>query len=219
MNIRIVLSHATIVALLSAIQNILAVAEQPLTESNSLVKLPTNDTHYQRVKDYIEDVPVPDYHQVSEAAREAFRDMKFGVRIHWGVYSQWETGESWPLLGYSNEKRQAYQQLYARFNPTNFNAEEWMELFQRAGFKVFAFTTKHHDGFSMFDTYTRVKRRANWIAAGGPSLEDCDLAYSITETPFKRDIVKELCDAAHRRGIGIDLYFSHPDADFRPYAL
>lgn len=174
------------------------------------------------MKDYVEDVPEPDYHQSSEGAREAFRDMKFGVRIHWGVYALWETGESWPLLNYSNEKRQAYQQLYRSFNPTNFNANEWMDLFERAGLKVFAFTTKHHDGFSMFDTQTRVKRRANWTAPGGARLEDCDLAYSIMESPFKRDIVKELCDAAHRHGLRIDLYFSHPDwydADFRPYAV
>jgi alpha-L-fucosidase len=87
---------------------------------------------------------------------------------------------------------------------------------------VFAFTSKHHDGFSLFDTQTRVKRRVNWIAPGGPRPEDCDLAYSIMESPLKRDLVKELCDAAHRHGIRIDLYFSHPDwydADFRPYAL
>jgi len=199
-----------------------AAANQSPSSPNTLVKLPASDTHYQRVKGYVEDVPEADYHQASEAAREAFRDMKFGVRIHWGVYCLWETGESWPLLGYSNEKRQAYQQLYHQFNPTHFNAEEWMDLFERAGLKVFAFTTKHHDGFSMFDTRTRVKRRANWAAPGGPTLEDCDLAYSIMESPFQRDIVKELCDAAHRRGIRIDLYYSHPDwydADFRPYAL
>ena len=222
MNVRIVLPQVIVAALVVIAQNAFAALDQPQSESNSLVKLPASDTHYRRVKDYIEDVPESDYHQASEAAREAFRDMKFGVRIHWGVYSLWETGESWPLLGYSNEKRQAYQQLYLRFNPTNFNAEEWMDLFERAGLKVFAFTTKHHDGFSMFDTHTRVKRRANWTAAGGPTLEDCDLAYSIMESPFQRDIVKELCDAAHRRGIRIDLYFSHPDwydADFRPYAL
>ena len=86
--------------------------------------------------------------------------------------------------------------------------------------KMFAFTTKHHEGFSMFDTRTRVKNRANWTAAGGPKIESCDLAYSIMETPFRRDVVKELCDAAHKRDIKIDLYFSHPDwydADFRPY--
>ena len=76
--------------------------------------------------------------------------------------------------------------------------------------KMFAFTTKHHEGFSMFDTRTRVKNRANWTAAGGPKIESCDLAYSIMETPFRRDIVKKLCDPAHKRDIKIDLYFSHP---------
>jgi len=222
MTCKMFLAHATAAALFAAAQNAFAAADQPPGGSNGFVKLPAGDSHYKRVKDYVEEVPDPDYHQASDAAREAFRDMKFGVRIHWGVYCLWETAESWPLLGYSKEKRQAYQQLYRSFNPTNFNADEWMDLFQRAGLKVFAFTTKHHDGFSMFDTQTRVKRRVNWTAPGGPALEDCDLAYSIMESPFKRDIVKELCDAAHRHGIRIDLYFSHPDwydADFRPYAL
>lgn len=216
------LAHVAATVMLAAQTDAFAAAGQSESNSDGFVRLPASDTHYQRVKGYVEEVPDPDYHHASEAAREAFRDLKFGVRIHWGVYCLWETGESWPLLGYSNEKRQAYQQLYRSFNPTNFNAEEWMDLFERAGLKVFAFTSKHHDGFSMFDTQTRVKRRANWTAAGGPSLEDCDLAYSIMESPFQRDIVKELCDAAHRHGIRIDLYFSHPDwydADFRPYAL
>ena len=63
----------------------------------------------------------------------------------------------------------------------------------------------------MFDTQTRVKKRVNWMVPGGPKLEDCDLAYSIMETPFQRDIVKEICDAAHQYGIKIDLYFSHTD--------
>ena len=216
------LARATVAALLAASQNAFAATDPSAGAPNGFVKLPAGDSHYKRVKDYVEEVPDPDYQQAPESAREAFRDMKFGVRIHWGVYSMWETGESWPLLNYSNEKRQAYEQLYRAFNPTNFNADEWMDLFQRAGLKVFTFTTKHHDGFSMFDTQTRVKRRVNWTAPGGPALEDCDLAYSIMESPFKRDIVKELCDAAHRHGIRIDLYFSHPDwydADFRPYAV
>ena len=85
---------------------------------------------------------------------------------------------------------------------------------------MFAFTTKHHEGFSMFNTKTRVKSRANWTGPGGPKIESCDLAYSIMETPFRRDVVKELCGEAHRHGIKIDLHFSHPDwydADFRPY--
>jgi alpha-L-fucosidase len=86
---------------------------------------------------------------------------------------------------------------------------------------MFAFTAKHHEGFSMFDTRTRVRQRVRWDAPGGPNLENCDLAYSIMETPFKRDVVKELCEAGRKRGLRISLYFSHPDwydADFRPYA-
>ena len=63
----------------------------------------------------------------------------------------------------------------------------------------------------MFDTKTRVYSRVNWKSAGGPKLETCDLAYSIMETPFRRDVVKELCSAGHRRNLKIALYFSHPD--------
>ena len=194
----------------------------PRTFRNFL-KLPASDVHYRQVASYVEDTPTPDYRQASDAARAAFRALKFGVRIHWGVYSALGMGvnASWPFLKMSNEQRQAYQELYRGFNPSNFNADAWMDLFQSNGIKVVAFTTKHHDGFSMFDTHTRVLRRVNWIAPGGPQIEDCDFAYSIMDTPYHRDIVKEVTDAARRRHLKIDLYFSHPDwydADFRPFA-
>ena len=170
---------------------------------------------------YIEDPPIPEYHWASSNAYEAFNDMKFGIRIHWGIYSIWHRGaESWPFLTMSLEDRQAYMSLYKNWNPAAFDADAWMNTFRQSGMKMFAFTSKHHEGFSMFDTATRVRSRANWTAPGGPKMETCDLAYSIMETPFRRDIVKELCDAAHKRDIKIDLYFSHPDwydADFRPY--
>jgi len=170
---------------------------------------------------YIEATPVAEYHSATEAAYEAFQDMKFGARIHWGIYSIWHRGaESWPYLPMSFEDRHAYNDLYKTWNPSGFDADAWMQTFQESGMKMFAFTSKHHEGFSMFDTRTRVKRRANWTAPGGPAIESCDLAYSIMETPFRRDVVKELCDAAHKRAIKIDLYFSHTDwydADFRPY--
>jgi alpha-L-fucosidase len=183
--------------------------------------LPKNDVHYRNVKDWIEDKIDTGYHHPSIATIEAFRDIKFGVRIHWGLYSITEQGgESWPFLKLSNEKKQAYQELYKTWNPTGFNAEEWMKLFSENGIKMFAITTMHHEGFSMFDTKARVKKRVNWIAPCGPMLEDCDLAYSIMETPFHRDVIKELCDAGHKYGLKIDLYYSHPDwynADFRPY--
>jgi alpha-L-fucosidase len=170
---------------------------------------------------YVETEPIPEYHRAPTSAYEAFRDMKFGVRLHWGIYSIWHRGpESWPFLKMSWEDRQKYNDLYKTWNPAGFNAEEWMSLFDESGLKMFAFTSKHHEGFSMWDTQTRVKQRVNWTVPGGPKIEACDLRYSIMETPFGRDIIKELCDAAHKRNIKVDLYFSHPDwydADFRPY--
>ena len=184
------------------------------------MRLPAGEHHWNKVKDFVEDPPHSDYEHASEAARESFLDMKYGIRIHWGVYALQEVEASWPFLDMSDAERAEYQELYRRFNPDAFDAEGWMGFFERCGLKCFAFTTKHHDGFSMFDTKARVKRRVNWTAPGGPQIESCDVAYSIMETPFKRDIVKELCTAARRHGIKIDLYFSHPDwydADFRPY--
>lgn len=185
------------------------------------VKLPASDTHAKQVASYVEETPNPDYSQAPESSRQAFREIKFGVRIHWGVYSELGVDASWPFLKMDNAHRQAYQQMYRAFNPTNFNADSWMDFFQTNGARVVAFTSKHHDGFSMFDTKTRVARRVNWTNADGPQIENCDFAYSIMDTPFHRDIVKEVCDAAHRHGMKIDLYFSHPDwydADFRPFA-
>jgi alpha-L-fucosidase len=189
----------------------------------SRVMLPESDVHFNDVRPYVELTPHNDYSQAPESSRDAFRDIKFGVRIHWGLYSEWELQqESWSFLKMSHEDRQKYIDLYKTFDPKEFDAEQWFSFFKKAGFKCFAFTSKHHDGFSLFDTDTRVKRRVNWISPGGPQIEECDLAYSVAESPFKRDIVGELCDAARKYGIKIDLYFSHPDwfdADFRPYTF
>jgi len=183
--------------------------------------LPETDHQYQRVKSYVEDTPIPSYRWASPQAYEAFRDMKFGVRIHWGIYSvAGYDKESWPFLSKSFAERQQYNQIYKTWNPRAFDADAWMNLFAESGLKMFAFTSKHHEGFSMFNTKTRVRSRANWTAPGGPKMEPCDLAYSIMETPFKRDVVGELCHAAHKCNLKIALYFSHPDwydADFRPY--
>jgi alpha-L-fucosidase len=185
-------------------------------------RLPLTDPHYRYVKSYIEDRPIPEYRWASDAAYEAFRDMKYGIRIHWGIYSlAGFTRESWPFLDLSYSERAHYNQLYRTWNPTGFDADEWTSLFAENGLRMFTFTSKHHEGFSMFDTRTRVRQRVRWDSPAGPALENCDLAYSIMETPFKRDVVKELCEAGRKRGLRISLYFSHPDwydADFRPYA-
>ncbi|MFZ0761205.1 MAG: alpha-L-fucosidase [Candidatus Sulfotelmatobacter sp.] len=184
------------------------------------IRVPETDGQWRRVKDYVTE-PGPEYRHAPESAFEAFRDIKYGVRIHWGLYSLhewWAT--SWPILDLSPAQKQEYQQQYKTWNPTGFNADEWMKFFQENGMKMFAFTTNHHEGFSMYDTKRRVASRVNWTAPGGPKLESCDLAYSIMETPFKRDVVREVCEAGRKHGLKIDLYFSHPnfyDADFRPY--
>ncbi|MCC6355655.1 MAG: alpha-L-fucosidase [Verrucomicrobiae bacterium] len=188
--------------------------------ADARLRLPESDILWQAVKDYVEAEPVAGYRHAPEASREAFRDIKYGVRIHWGLYSLKEWKESWNFLTASNEERQAYQELYKSWNPAGFDADEWMRLFKENGVQMFAFTANHLDGFSMFDTKTRVRHRVNWTAPGGPRIEPCDLAYSIMETPFKRDVVRELTDAGRKHGLKIDLYFSHPqwyDADFRPY--
>jgi len=184
------------------------------------ITLPKRDVHYARTRYYAEDIPDGDYVHASPAAHEAFRDIKFSIRIHWGVYAKVPCDASWPFLWYSNQKKDAYNELYKTFNPVRFDAERWMQFFKRCGMQAFAFTTKHHDGFSMFHTKTRVKQRVQYTGDGAPRIVPCDTTYSIADTPFKRDIVKELCDAAHKNDIKIDLYFSHPDwfdADFRPY--
>ncbi|MBO0798534.1 MAG: alpha-L-fucosidase [Blastocatellia bacterium] len=148
-------------------------------QSRGQHRLPANDAHLKRVRDYVEDIPVPEYHWASDRAYEAFRDIKYGVRLHWGIYSTLKLrGESWPFLAMSFEERQRYQQIYKTWNPRGFDAGAWMDLFAECGMRMFAFTSKHHDGFSLFDTKTRVVRRANWTAEGGPRLEDCNLAYS-----------------------------------------
>jgi len=160
------------------------------------------------------------YLHAGPEAIERYLDLKVGLRICMGMWDARGYDTSWEVVNRTKtpEGRQAYFDLYKEYNPVDFNAEEWMDLLERGGLKYFTILTKHHDGFSMYDTKTRVKRRFNQMAPGGPAIEECDTAYSIMDTPFKRDIVKELCDAAHKRNIAIDLYFSNVDwydADFR----
>ena len=212
MNRRNFLASTSAFAALSAI---------PLRGQRQVVSNSFPETVLLGDRPYVEREPVAGYHNAPASAVESFLDMKFGARIHWGIYSIWHRGaESWPFLEMSFADRQKYNQLYKTWNPAGFDASTWISIFKESGMKMFAFTTKHHEGFSMFDTRTRVRNRVNWAAPAGPKIEDCDLAYSIMETPFKRDVVKELTDEAHRQGLKVDLYFSHPDwydADFRPY--
>ena len=183
-------------------------------------RVPSTDGHYDMVKEYVPIDPEAPYVHASEQAMDAFRDIKYAVRVHWGLYSiKNYNGESWAFLEMSHAEKHEYIEQYKQFDPQRFDAEAWMEFFKKCGFQAFAFTTKHHDGFSMYDTAARVKQRINW-QANPPCIEDCDQAFSVMESPFGRDIVKELCEEAHKHDLKINLYYSHPDwydADFRPY--
>lgn len=120
-------------------------------------------------------------------ARKVFQDNKFGIFLHWGVYSMLASGE-WTMqnnkLNYNE-----YAQLAAGFYPSNFNAAAWVKAIKNAGAKYICFTTRHHDGFSMFDTQAS--------------------DFNITKaSPFKHDVLKELTDACHSQGIKIHFYYS-----------
>ncbi len=158
-----------------------------------------------------------DYCHAGKAALEKLLDWKFGIRIHWGIYSVLgDSRESWNLTERNDPAYRAlYENIYNCWNPNGFDADQWTTLFRAAGFKFFTFTTKHHDGFSLFDTATRIKRRRD-IQTG--NMVGCDLKYSIMETPFRRDVTRELVDAGRRAGLGVGLYYSHIDwfdSDFR----
>ena len=165
------------------------------------------------------DAPVdPDYQHAPPAAVERWRDWKFGMRIHFGVYSVLSLDASVALVGSSAEFQKIYFTLYEVFNPTAFDADHWAGLAERAGMKYFVMPTRHADGFSMYDTKTRVKsirRLPTSYAKGyepgiGPT-EPCFINYSVMDTPFKKDIVGALVAAFRKRDMGIGLYFNWTD--------
>ena len=124
------------------------------------------------------------------ASRERFADDKFGVFIHWGVYSMLGRGE-WVM---SNEhiSYPDYSMLPGGFYPSKFNASEWVAAIKAAGARYITITSRHHDGFSMFATKAS--------------------PYNIVDaTPFKRDVLKELADACHEQGITLNFYYSLVD--------
>lgn len=123
-------------------------------------------------------------------AREQFRDHGFGVFIHWGVYSMLGRGE-W-VLNRDDVGLDEYTKLAAGFYPSRFDADSWVKAIKDSGAEYITFTTRHHDGFSMFDS------------------EHSD--YNIVDaTPFKRDVLKELADACERHDLKLHLYYSQLD--------
>ena len=128
----------------------------------------------------------------SEAVKKSQAECEadgFGVFLHWGLYSMFAQGE-WYLNYGINAKE--YAKSARAFYPADFNAREWVKAIKASGAKYITFTTRHHDGFSMWDT------------------DQSD--YNIVDaTPFKRDVVKELAEACAEEDIKLHLYYSHID--------
>jgi len=123
-------------------------------------------------------------------ARRWFRSARFGMFIHWGVYSLLGKGE-W-VMHRDKMTIEQYEKLPPRFNPTAFDPEAWVRLAKHAGMKYITFTSKHHDGFAMFDS----------------KVSDYDV---VDRTPYGKDVVKMLADACHKHGLKLFLYYSHLD--------
>lgn len=171
-------------------------------------ELPAPGEDHQWWSDKVE----PGYHNAPPEAVEAWKDRKFGMRIVWGPYSVLGLDASWPLQGSSKEFRDIHSTLYEVFNPTDFDAEEWAQLAERAGMKYFVFTTRHCDGFSMFDTKTMVDsiRRlpSNKSASGIGATENCRIHFSMMDTPYPHDITASVVQAFRKKSMGVGLYYS-----------
>jgi alpha-L-fucosidase len=131
-------------------------------------------------------VPAPE----NLKAREWFQDAKFGMFIHWGVYSVPGDGE-W-VMNNQRIDRGTYQKLPAFFNPTGYDPKEWVSLAKAAGMKYITITSKHHDGFAMWDS----------------KLTDWDI---VDRTPYGKDIIKMLAGECRKQGIKLFFYHSHLD--------
>ena len=131
-----------------------------------------------------------------------WKDARFGLFIHWGLYSvpagEWkgQTNHAEWIRTTAQIPINQYEQFVQQFNPVKFNAEEWVKLAKQAGMKYIVITSKHHDGFCMFNT------------------KQTD--FDIMSTPFHRDVMKELAAACKKEGIQLCFYHSimdwhHPD--------
>ena len=130
--------------------------------------------------------PAPD----NLKARTWFQDAKFGLFVHWGVYSVIGDGE-WVMNNHKIDKK-TYQKLPNFFNPTEFDPKEWVAIVKAAGMKYITITSKHHDGFAMFGT-----KQTDWNI--------------VDRTPYKKDVLKMLADECHKQGIKLFFYHSHLD--------
>ncbi|WP_460673272.1 alpha-L-fucosidase [Larkinella ripae] len=148
---------------------------------------------------------------------DQWQEVKFGLLMHWGTYSQWGVVESWSLCPedegwtvrrgpYANDwfgYKKAYENLQTTFNPTRFNPERWAQAAKNAGMKYMIFTTKHHDGFCMFDS------------------KQTDYKITGAKSPFasnpRSNVTKEILGAFRNQNFMVGTYFSKPDWNVDSY--
>ena len=123
-------------------------------------------------------------------ARQEFADSKFGIFLHWGLYSMFAQGEWYLSKGHLSH--QEYKKSADAFYPHRFDAKAWVKAIKDSGAKYICLTSRHHDGFSMWNT----------------KYSEYDI---VDATPYKRDILKELSRECKRQGIKLHLYYSHAD--------
>lgn len=121
--------------------------------------------------------------------RDWFTEQRFGMFVHWGLYAlnEWHEQDQWRR----RIPRAEYIKLKDQFNPVNFDPDAWLDVAEAAGMEYICFTTKHHDGFCMWDT--------------------AQTDYNIMNAPYGKDILKMLAEACERRGIRLCLYYSVVD--------
>jgi alpha-L-fucosidase len=131
-----------------------------------------------------------------------WNDAKFGMFIHWGPYSLASVEASWPIMTPAEQgpgviSEADYRALPRRFNPERFDARAWVRLAKAAGQRYMVITSKHHDGFAMFDSmYTD---------------------YKITKTPYGKDVLAALAEACREEGMPLGFYYSPPDMNHPGY--
>ncbi|PZP49260.1 MAG: alpha-L-fucosidase [Pseudopedobacter saltans] len=135
--------------------------------------------------------------KVEVEARTSFSKDRFGMFIHWGLFSLLGDGE-W-VLNNRNIPFENYKLLEKSFNPVDFDADKWVSVAKAGGMKYITLVTRHHDGFSLWDT----------------KYSD----FNIMHTPYKKDIVKQLADACHQQGLKIFFYYSLLDWGREDYSF
>lgn len=163
-----------------------------------------SDQSFVHQQSEVADYVWPESPQVMQKLKH-WQDQKFGVLMHWGLYSQAGIVESWSICSedwirrerYNNyeQDKQWYWSLKDTLNPVKFNPDLWADVMKKAGMKYMIFTTKHHDGFCMFDSkYT-----------------DFSIAHGSFANNPRKNVAKEVFDAYRKKDFMIGCYFSKPD--------